>query len=96
METKAGPVSRRNFIRDLLAAGAGFSILPSALTYARRWVRSGTGAIWVIKWDPIDLPDHGRGLNAWECVMVPPNTFVLHSKEYRLEIDLKTIENFSL
>lgn len=29
--------TRRGFLRTLLAAGAGFSILPSAVTYARAW-----------------------------------------------------------
>lgn len=30
-------MNRRSFIRNILAAGASCAILPSALTYARKW-----------------------------------------------------------
>lgn len=33
--------TRRNFLRNLLVAGAAFTVLPSAATYARKWVRTG-------------------------------------------------------
>lgn len=34
-------MDRRNFIRGLLTAAAGFSILPAAATYARQWIEKG-------------------------------------------------------
>lgn len=39
-------MNRRNFIRGLIAASAGFAILPAATTYARKWVNPKT--LWVI------------------------------------------------
>jgi len=38
-------VNRRGFLRTALAAGIGFSILPAALTYRRRWVARKSGII---------------------------------------------------
>ena len=30
-------MQRRNFLKGILRAGAGFAILPSAMLYARKW-----------------------------------------------------------
>lgn len=38
-------MNRRNFLGKLLAAGAAFSVLPSATTYARNWVKR--EALWI-------------------------------------------------
>lgn len=38
-------MNRRNFLDKILVAGAGFSILPAALTYKRTWVDHTHGLI---------------------------------------------------
>lgn len=40
-------MNRRNFFATLAKATAGFAILPSAVTYARKWHKTTTGSLYV-------------------------------------------------
>lgn len=46
-------MNRRSFLGDMLKAGVGAMLLPSATTYARRWVR--TNDIWAATPSPVIL-----------------------------------------
>jgi hypothetical protein len=56
---------RRSFLSKLATVAAGFSILPSALTYDRQWKFAESGlvlpddleAVLVVKWDRLGHPD---------------------------------------
>jgi hypothetical protein len=60
-----GPMRRRSFLSKLATVAAGFSILPSALTYDRQWKFAESGlvlpddleAVLVVKWDRLGHPD---------------------------------------
>jgi hypothetical protein len=60
---------RRSFLSKLATVAAGFSILPSALTYDRQWKFAESGlvlpddleAVLVVKWDRLGHPDPIKG-----------------------------------
>jgi hypothetical protein len=62
-------VNRRNFIQSALKAAAGFSILPSALTYARSWKPTAGGVVvptfqqiyWESRWIPMPVAEWEAG-----------------------------------
>lgn len=74
-------MNRRGFLTQLLKAGVGAAILPSATTYARRWVRTASGVL-------ID--------SEYSCVMVKPQPgYILRSYVWSMHYPQIVIENFS-
>lgn len=55
LEYSGERMNRRNFIGSLLALGAGFSVLPAASLYKRRWVKAESGL-----WNPADYMGEWR------------------------------------
>lgn len=75
--------TRRNFLQQMILAGAGAMILPSATTYERIWrPKLITRIRWKINWGPIVLDPSRFGLRIvedrwlsdpeYECIMLPP------------------------
>ena len=82
--------SRRNFLKGILAAGAGFAILPGA---GRLWTpRPKEELVTIYEYRSFEGEDEG----GYSCLIIEPQTkTVLHSHRWELEMDLKIMENFS-
>lgn len=46
--------TRRGFLTDLIKLGVGCAILPSAVTYGRKWIKTDT--IYTMRWEGITPP----------------------------------------
>lgn len=87
-------MNRRGFLDTLLKAGVGFSILPAALTYQRRWAWKKNREVWVIDWEDIHVG--GKNLSDlemvcvadmdWHCLILPTRNFVLDAAGNAIEV----------
>lgn len=69
-------MNRRNFIRNILVAGAAFTVLPPASTYERIWKVQRPGF-----WSPLkDIPS-GDGVFSWEQFQLMMNGFRVNTVE---------------
>lgn len=67
-------MNRRNFISNLLKVGAAFAILPSATTYARKWVQTDSAIV-------VPVSELTTGLN-----FVPEGRLIAQFKYYVLPL----------
>lgn len=86
-------MNRRSFLETLAKAAAGFTILPSATTYARTWKRS--RHLWVIEWTDVNVGfEKDEAIDTdYQCVMVPPEKGIVKSVGYIYNFSIPTVNH---
>jgi len=64
--------NRRDFFKQLALGVASFTVLPSAATYSRKWVRTPTKEMWVPNPEYVDAPYELAFIHSSDALEVLP------------------------